>query len=118
MAVEEPGRVAESAAPPPSSRLALWILVALVVLSPWPFGSAPPWAGRAVTLIALATAIAVSLAQARQGGLVVPRAPLWPGAILMALGFIQLMPLPAGLHAILAPGSAKVWHPDEPAAAA
>jgi hypothetical protein len=34
MAVEEPGRVAESAAPHPSARLALWILVALAVLTP------------------------------------------------------------------------------------
>jgi len=118
MAVEEPGRVAESAAPPPSARLALWILVALAVLAPWPFGSAPPWAVRAVTLIALATAIVVSLAQARQGALFLPRVPLWPVAILVALGFIQLVPLPGALHAIVAPGSAEVWHPDEPAAAA
>ena len=110
--------MAESAAPPPSARLALWILVALAVLAPWPFGSAPPWAVRAVTLIALATAIAVSLAQARQGALFLPRVPLWPVAILVALGFIQLVPLPGALHAILTPGSAQVWHPDEPAAAA
>jgi hypothetical protein len=118
MAVEEPGRVAESAAPHASARLALWILVALAVLGPWPFGSTPPWAVRAVTLIALATAIVASLAQARHGTLFLPRVPLWPVAILVALGFIQLVPLPAGLHAILAPGSAEVWHPDEPAAAA
>ena len=118
MAVEEPGRVAESAAPPASAGLALWILVALSVLGPWPFGSTPPWAVRTITLIALATATVVSLAQARQGALFLPRAPLWPVAILVALGFIQLVPLPAGLHARLAPGSAEVWHPDEPAAAA
>jgi O-antigen ligase len=118
MAVEEPGRVAESAAPPPSARLALWILVALAVLAPWPFGSTPSGAVRAVTLIALTTAIVVSLTQARHGALVLPRVPLWPVAILVALGFIQLVPLPAGLHASLAPGSAEVWHPDEPAAAA
>jgi O-antigen ligase len=118
MAVEEPGRVAESAAPPPSARLALWILLALAVLAPWPFGSTPAWAVRAVTLIALGTAIVVSLAQARQGALSLPRAPLWPLAAVVALGFIQLVPLPAGLHAILAPGSAEVWHPSEPAAAA
>ena len=118
MAVEEPGRVAESAAPPPSARLALWILVALAVLAPWPFGATQPWAVRAITLIVLATAIIVSLEQARHGALWLPRAPLWPAAILVALGFIQLVPLPAGLHAILARGSAEVWHPNEPAAAA
>jgi hypothetical protein len=116
MAVEEPGRVAESAAPHASARLALWILVALAVLGPWPFGSTPPWAVRAVTLIALATALVVSLVQARHGSLFLPRVPLWPVAILVALGFIQLVPPPAGLHAFLAPGSAEVWHPVEPAA--
>jgi O-antigen ligase len=38
-------------------------------------------------------------------------------AVLVALGFLHLIPLPAGLHAILAPGSAAVWHPEEAAAA-
>src|SRR5882724_11856620 len=42
MAGEVPVRVAESA--PPSARLALWTLIALAVVSPWPFGSAPSWA--------------------------------------------------------------------------
>jgi O-antigen ligase len=118
MAVEEPGRVAEAAAPPPSAGLALWILVALAVLAPWPFGSTPPWAVRAVTLIALTTATVVSFAQARRGALCLPRGPLWPVAILVALGFVQLVPLPAPVHALVAPGSAAVWHPSEPAAAA
>ena len=108
--------MSESAAPPPSARIALWILIALAGLAPWPFGSTPPWAVHALTLIALATALAVSLTQARRGAITVPRAPLWPVAILVALGFIQLVPLPASVHAWLAPGSAALWHPDEPAA--
>jgi O-antigen ligase len=118
MAGEEPGRVAESGAPPPSARIALWILIALAALSPWPFGSTEPGAVRAVTLIALATAALVALAQARRGAVCLPHLPLWPAAILVAVGFIQLVPVPAGLLAIVAPGSAGVWHPNEPAAAA
>jgi O-antigen ligase len=117
MAGEAPGRAAESGAPP-SARFALWTLIALAVVAPWPFGSAPSWAVRSITWISLATAIVVSLAQARRGALCLPRAPLWPVAILVALGLMQLVPLPAGLHAVLAPGSAAVWHPVEPAAAA
>jgi O-antigen ligase len=117
MAGEAPGRAAESGAPP-SARFALWTLIALAVVAPWPFGSAPSWAVRSITWISLATALVVSLAQARRGSLCLPRAPMWPVAILVALGFMQLVPLPAGLHAVLAPGSAAVWHPIEPAAAA
>src|SRR5258706_3648368 len=117
MAGEEPGRVAESGTPP-SARFALWTLIALVAVSPWAFGSTPSWAVRSLTCISLATTLVVSLAQVRRGMLCLPRAPLWPVAILVALGFIQLIPLPAGLHALLAPGSASVWHPGEPAAAA
>lgn len=117
MAGEAPGRAAESGTPP-SARFALWTLIALAAVSPWPFGSTPSWAIRLITWISLATAVAVSLAQVRRGALRLPRAPLWPVAILVAIGFIQLVPLPAGLHALLAPGSAAVWHPAEPAAAA
>ncbi len=117
MAGEAPGRVAESGTPP-SARFALWALIALAAISPWPFGSTPSWAIRSITCIALATAVVVSLTQARGGALGLPRAPLWPVAILVALGFTQLVPLPATLHALLAPGSAAVWHPAEPAAAA
>ena len=117
MAGEEPGRAADPVAAPSSARIALWVLIALAVLAPWPFGSTPPWAVRTVTLIAGGTAIVVSFDQLRHGAVCVSRAPLWPVALLVALGFIQLIPLPAGLHAILAPGSAAVWHPEEVAAA-
>jgi O-antigen ligase len=117
MAGEAPGRAAESGAPP-SAHFALWTLIALGAVSPWPFGSTPSWAVRFITWISLVTAVVVSLDQVRRGALGLPRAPLWPVAILVSLGFMQLVPLPAGLHPVLAPGSASVWHPAEPAAAA
>ena len=41
----------------PGSKLALVVLVALAVVSPWPFGSVDPWATRAIALVALTTAI-------------------------------------------------------------
>ena len=34
------------------------------------------------------------------------------------IGVVQLIPLPLPLHQLLAPGSAEIWHPSEPAAAA
>ena len=43
---------------------------------------------------------------------------LWPLLGLWALAVFQLVPLPEALHHWLAPGSAAVWHPDVPAAAA
>jgi len=43
---------------------------------------------------------------------------LWPLLGLWTLAVLQLVPLPEGLHHWLAPGSAAVWHPDVPAAAA
>ncbi len=43
---------------------------------------------------------------------------LWPIAGLWLLAVAQLVPLPESLHRLIAPGSAAVWHPDVPAAAA
>jgi O-antigen ligase len=101
------------------------LLVALVVLSPWPFGSvhlrttqAIAIIGSLAVLLSLAAAIrlkrsSVSLSPDSSGHLwVVALAGLW------LLGLLQLVPLPPSLHAFLAPGSAAVWHPAAPAAAA
>jgi O-antigen ligase len=101
------------------------LLVALVFLSPWPFGSvhlrttqAIAIIGSLAILLSLAAAIrvkraSVSLSPDSSGHLwVVPLAGLW------LLGLLQLVPLPPSLHAFLAPGSAAVWHPAAPAAAA
>ena len=46
------------------------------------------------------------------------RRPLCFALGLWLLGALQLVPLPRALHALLAPGSASVWHPAEAAAAA
>lgn len=99
------------------SRAALAVLVALVVLSPWPFGSVDPWATRTITLVSLAVALAAVVWDSRKGTLVLPAIPLWPLAGLWLLAAFQLVPIPEGLHRLIAPGSAAVWHPDVPAAA-
>jgi len=115
-----PGPLITSAeAPPPkASSLALVVLVGLTVLSPWPFGSVTPLAVHLVTLVALTTS-AVALAWApAEGGLRVPALPLLPVLGLLALGLFQLLPLPAALHAALAPGSHAIWSPASPAAQA
>ncbi len=99
------------------STLALVALVVLAVLSPWPFGSVRPWATELLTVLALSTAI-VALALALARGMSLTDVPLWPWLGLLGLGLLQLVPVPAPLHAWLAPGSAAAWHPADGTAAA
>ena len=103
-------------APTGASRGALVVLVALVVLSPWPFGSAHPLVTQAIAIIALLTSLVVFTSTPRSVALpprvVPPLVGLW---LLVAL---QLVLLPRGLHRLLAPGSAAVWYPSDPVAAA
>lgn len=104
---------------PAGAKVALTVLVALVVLSPWPFGSVHLRTTQAIALVALATALAAFLWDGWQGQLQLPsRMLLWPLLGLWALAVFQLVPLPEVLHRLIAPGSAAVWHPDVPAAAA
>ncbi len=98
--------------------LALGVLVAIAVLSPWPFGSVLPEALRAVAAVALVTAAVALGVGAWQGGVALPKVPLWPLAALAGVGLLQLVPLPDGLHALLAPGSHAVWRPAAPEVAA
>ncbi len=99
------------------STLALVTLVALVVLSPWPFGSVRPWATQLMTVLALGAAL-IALVGATSRRLPFADVPLWPLLGLLGLCLVQLLPLPAALHAVLAPGSAAVWHPTDAGAAA
>jgi O-antigen ligase len=97
--------------------LALGVLVAIAVLAPWPFGAVLPGALLAVAVLALlASALALGVG-AWRGGVALPAVPLWPlwGFGLVVL--LQLVPLPDGLHALLAPGSNAVWRPAVPEAA-
>jgi len=100
------------------SQAALAALVALVVLSPWAFGSVDPGATQAIALVSLTVALAALAWDARHGMLQPPPIALWPFAGLWLLAVAQLVPLPESLHRLIAPGSAAVWHPDVPAAAA
>jgi O-antigen ligase len=109
----------DPATPAPSgSRVALAVLVGLVVLSPWPFGSVHLRTTQAIALVSLATAFGAFLSDSRSGPLLLPRALAWPLLGLWALAVFQLIPLPHTIHHWIAPGSAAVWHPDVPAAAA
>jgi O-antigen ligase len=108
----------EPASPTSGSRLALAVLVVLVVLSPWPFGSAHPRTTQAIAVVCLATSLAVVLWDWRLGGVASAHALLWPLLGLWALALLQLVPLPGGLLHLLAPGPAEVWYPAEPVAAA
>lgn len=103
--------VAQERAP----RSALVTLVALVVASPWPFGSAHPLAAQAITVVALLTSLMAFAFRAR---LAQPARVVAPLLGLWLLGALQLLPLPRALHRLLAPGSAAVWHPSDPVAAA
>ena len=97
---------------------ALVCLVALASLVPWALGGAPLPALRAVGAGALATAALVVGAGALRRGVALPAVPLWPLGSFVALVLGQLVPLPAAVHAVIAPGSHAVWHPADPAAAA
>jgi O-antigen ligase len=103
---------------PAGSKAALAVLVALVVFSPWPFGSVHLRTTQAIALVSLATALGAVLHDARRRPLLLPQLLLWPLLGLWTLAVFQLVPLPAALHHAIAPGSAAVWHPDVPAAAA
>lgn len=105
--------------PPPSSApssFALVVLAALAVTSPWAFGSVDPTPRFFLVAAALgASAIVLGFAAAR-GHLEVPDVPLWPLAALLALGLLQLVPLPVGLLRLVAPGPAQSWYPGVAAA--
>jgi O-antigen ligase len=98
--------------------LALVVLVVIAVLAPWSFGAVLPGALLAVAVIALGAAALALGAGAWRGGVALPAVPLWPLAALAGLALLQLVPLPGGLHALLAPGSHAVWRPALPEAAA
>jgi len=91
--------------------LALGVLVAIAVLAPWPFGAVLPGALLVVAAVALLAGALALAAGARRGGIALPAVPLWPLAGFVALGLLQLVPLPDRLHALVAPGSHAVWHP-------
>ncbi len=104
---------------PSGSKVALTVLVVLVVLSPWPFGSAHLRSTQAIALVSLAAALCAFVWDGWHRHLrFPPRAILWPLLGLWTLAVFQLVPIPEGLHRWIAPGSAAVWYPDVPAAAA
>lgn len=100
-----------------SSRVALWTLIALAVLSPWPFGGVPGWWVSTITTIAIGFGVAVTAHQFRQGAIVSTAVPLVGPLALLALAVFHLVPLPPFVHALVAPGSSRVWHPAVPEAA-
>jgi O-antigen ligase len=114
--------IAPDNSPPPSSSpaasFALAVLVGLVVLSPWAFGGVQPAAVGAITVTAL-LACAIALAwDSADGGARLPAGLGLPLAGLLALGLLQLLPLPARALAVIAPGSHDVWFPESAAARA
>jgi len=94
------------------------VLVTISVLAPWPFGAVLPGALLAVAALALLAGALALAVGAWRGGVALPAVPLWPLAGLAALALLQLVPLPDGLHALLAPGSHVVWRPAAPEVAA
>src|SRR3989442_7642311 len=100
----------ESERPGPAATAALGVLVLLVALTPWPFGSAHPLSTRVVSVVALLAGLGVALRGLRGRSLEVPPFPARWGAGLPALAVLQLVPLSPRLHTLLAPGSAGLWH--------
>jgi O-antigen ligase len=98
--------------------VALAVLVTLVVLSPWPFGSAHPRTSQAIALVSLTTSLALSIRYGGRQQLPLPSRILWPLVGAWLLACLQLVPLPGLLLEVLAPGPSAVWHPDDAVASA
>lgn len=94
--------------------LALAALVASAVLLPWAVGGVQPPARLALVATALLASALVLLDGAIRGRLTLPDVPAWPVASFLVLALLQLLPLPAALHRLLAPGSHAAWHPADP----
>jgi len=103
---------------PSGSKVALAVLVGLVVLSPWPFGGVHLRTSQAVALVSLVAALGAFAWDARHRPPGLPYLVALPLVGLWTLAVVQLVPLPDALHHWIAAGSAAVWHPDVPAAAA
>ena len=98
--------------------VALAVLVGLVVLSPWPFGSAHPRTTQAIAILTLVASLVLLIASGDRGDLRVPHLILWPLVGFWLLVGLQLVPLPQPLVEVLAPGPSAVWYPDDAVAAA
>jgi hypothetical protein len=105
------------ARPTPWPAVALWVLVFLAAAAPWAFGGVQPWAVRALSTTAAATAGLVVAAQCARGQVALPGVPLWPIACFVVLGLLQLVPIPPAVHRVVATGSYAIWHPSNVAAA-
>jgi len=92
-------------------------LTGLAAVAPWPFGSVSEVATGTITILGAAVGGGACLALLWHRR-ALPVLPLvGPLAGLLVLGVVQLVPLPASWHNLLASGSAAVWHPTESAAA-
>lgn len=99
-----------------SSSLALAALVLVAVVSPWLFGAVQPWAMRAITATGIVVSVLVLVVEGLRSGASRPASPLWPLLGFVALGLLQLVPMPSALHGLIAPGTHTIWHPAEAAA--
>jgi O-antigen ligase len=98
--------------------IALFPLIALVVAMPWMFGGVTSGVTTAATGAALLISLAVVLRGAWAGRTLPFYPPFAAAGAFVVLAMLQLVPLPRGLHATLAPESARAWYPAEAAAAA
>ena len=98
------------------SKAAPAVLVTLVVLSPWPFGSAHPRATQAIAQVTLLAALVLLIALGRRAPSS-PRSVLAPLVGLWLLAGLQLVPFPQSVLEGLAPGPSAVWYPGDPVAA-
>jgi O-antigen ligase len=108
----------ESTARSSATSLPLAVLVAVALGSPWAFGSVDPLPRFLVVLVASSACALAAAWSAARGGVPLPGVPLWPLMALLALGALQLVPLPPPLLRLVSPGSAVVWYPDVGAARA
>jgi O-antigen ligase len=98
--------------------VALYGLVVLVVVAPWPYGGTDPRVVQGLTVVTLTLALWAAAARTFHARRERAPVPAWPLAGLFGLAVLQVVPMPRGLLTLLAPGPAALYYPETAAAAA
>ncbi|MGH7899012.1 MAG: O-antigen ligase family protein [Candidatus Binatia bacterium] len=89
--------------------MSVWLLGALVVIAPLPFGSVHGWAVSALEVIVLGS-LAAAWVRDPDEILAAARPLLVPAALLLGLLLFELVPLPSSVMTLVSPKTAALYH--------